>query len=248
MLRTALAAFACLAAASPLVASAEPRSDLVAAIAAAKDGRCHEALALTRTIAAADRAFYAAHVPAEPHLAACRASITKEARRSATRPARALRDEDEGTGTAGMIAGATGAGALAWIAGGYLGYTLERSGVLDGGDDDESAGEGVILGATAATVATSAAVVYFSGRDSRHDDSIVTTAFGAVGAGLLGTAFAMPLMADGAWFLGIATVAGTTAVGATLGFHLGRTTKQRGLEIVPAASAGFTGAVLGGTF
>jgi predicted permease len=106
----------------------------------------------------------------------------------------------------------------------------------------------VLIGGMVATAVTSTAVVYFAGRDDRHDDSIVTTAVGAAGAGLLGAAIGSPLWERGHLVLGVVTMAGVTATGATIGFHLGRSAKKRGLEIVPTASSGFTGAVLGGTF
>ncbi|MBL9020436.1 MAG: hypothetical protein JNL83_40000 [Myxococcales bacterium] len=248
MLRTSLAALACVVALPSPVAAGEPRSDLDAAIAAAKDGRCHEALELTRAIANSDRAFYAAHVPTEPRLAVCRAAVAKAAKQAASRPPEVATSDDEGAGKAEQITIATAAGALAWFGGAYLGANLWCAETIGCGADDEGPGDGLILGASIATLVSSTTVVYLAGRDGRHEDSILTTAFGAVGGGFLGTAVGVPMMAHGHWVLGTAVMVGSSAVGATVGFHLGRSAKKRGLEIVPTASSGFTGAVLGGTF
>lgn len=250
MLRPTLAlALASLAAAPSLAAAdrrSELRSDLDDAIAAAKDGRCSEALERTRAIGDADRAFYAAHVPIEPHLAACmreRAAV----RRQAAPVAASTRKDDEGLGKGGQIAIAAGAGALAWFGGAYLGASLQCPN-LPCGADDEGPTNGLLVGGGVATMLTSTAVVYLAGHDDTHEDSLAATAVGAVGFGLAGTFAGGYLMADDQWLLGAAVIVGSSAVGATVGFHLGRGAKKRGLEIMPTASTSFTGAVLGGSF
>lgn len=246
MLRPTVALAAFLAV--PSLAAADPQTDLDTAIAAAKDGRCSEALELTRAIGDADRAFYAAHVPTEPHLAGCmreRAAAAKT--KSASTAAAPSRGADEGLGKAGQIAIATGAGALAWFGGAYLGAKLECPD-LPCGADDEGPTNGLLVGGGLATIISSTAIVYLAGHDDRHDDSLAATAVGAVGFGLAGTLAGGTLMADDQWLLGAAVVVGSSAIGATIGFHLGRTAKKHGLEIMPTASSSFTGAVLGGSF
>lgn len=246
MIRTTLSLAALVAV--PSLAAADSQADLAAAIAAAKDGRCSEALELTRAIGDADRTFYAAHVPTQPQLAACmreRAAAVKKA--APVAPPAAEREDDEGLGKGGQIAIATGAGVLSWFGGAYLGAKLECP-MLPCGADDEGPTNGLLIGGGLATVVTSTAIVYLAGHDSQHEDSIATTAMGAVGFGIAGTFAGGYLMGNDQWLLGAAVVVGSSAIGATVGFHLGRSAKQRGLEIMPAASSNFTGAVLGGSF
>ena len=243
MLRAALGLVA-LVTFAPALTTAGPREDLDAALADANAGRCAEALARARAIAEADRAFYADHVPAEPRIAACRIAVAK-AESTAKQASLTMRRADAGANKAAQIAIATGAGALAWFGGAYLGSRWDCCG---GSDDEGLPGGGVMLGATIATVLTSTTVVYVAGRDDNHDDSVVTTAFGAVGGGALGIMLGVPMIAHESWVMGIGAMIVAPAVGATIGFHLGRSAKKRGLEIMPTASSGFTGAVLGGRF
>jgi hypothetical protein len=242
MLRTTLAPITVVAALASH-ASADPKSALDAAIAAAEAGRCDDALELTRAIGDADRAFYAANVPTQPALAACIRTRVKEVQ--STPLPRVLEPErDEGTGKSGQILLATGAGTLAFLGTAYLMAQLicEHSCLFDEGKKST-----VLLAGSAGLAIASTATVYLSGHDSAHDDSIAMTATGAVGLGLIGTAVGMPMLDDENALLGAAIIVGSSAVGATIGFHLGRSTK-RDLEIVPAAGSGFTGAILGGSF
>ncbi|MBL9020435.1 MAG: hypothetical protein JNL83_39995 [Myxococcales bacterium] len=252
MLRTAIATLALLA---PALATADPRADLDAAITAAKDGRCREALELARAIAGADRAFYIAHAPTDPHFAACRVAAANQPEQAAPRPPARASSDNTFTTKAVQVGFASGAGALAWLGGAVLGVRLCDAAGCDGGsdpNDDTDEWNGfptvVLAGGTIATALTATAVVYFAGKDDRHDDSIVTTAVGAAGAGVLGTRIGSALIDRGNIVLGVVAAASVTAAGATIGFHLGRSAKKRGLEIMPAASTSFTGALVGGWF
>jgi hypothetical protein len=246
MLRTTLASVT-LVTALTSYASADPKADLDAAIAAAEDGRCDEALELTREIGQDDRAFYAAHVPSQPALAACiRARVTKT-RAEIPAPRLAPTASDEGTGKAGQILLATGAGTLAWLGTAYLTASFTCGNEIGCGDD-EGPNSTMIFTASAGLAVATTAAVYLAGHDSAHDDSLAATATGAVALGLLGTMVGAPMLYDNA-LLGAAVIVGSSALGATIGFHVGRSSKKkRGLEIVPAAGGGFTGAILGGTF
>ena len=250
MLRTTLASITFVAALSAR-AAADPTADLDAAVAAAEAGRCDEALELTRAIGDADRAFYAAKVPTQPALAACiRARVTETRSVKAPAPVRTVAvtaDDDEGTGKGGQILLAAGAGTLAWLGSAYL-AAIYSCGRDIGCGDDEGPDTAVIFAGSAGLAIATTATVYFSGRDGAHEDSLAATATGAVVLGFLGTMVGAPMLPDNA-LLGGAVIVGSSVIGATIGFHVGRSAKKRrGLEIVPAASSGFTGAILGGSF
>lgn len=246
MLRTTLASITFVAALAPH-ASADPKANLDAAIAAAEARRCDEALVLTREIGQADRAFYAANVPSQPALAACIRARVTNTRPAPPVPRVTVPASDEGTGKTGQILLATGAGTLAWLGTAYLTASFTCGNEIGCGDD-EGPNTTMLFTAGAGLAIATTATVYLAGHDSAHDDSVATTATGAVALGLLGTMVGAPLLYDNA-LLGAAVIVGSSAVGATIGFHVGRSVKKRrGLEIVPAAGSGFTGAILGGTF
>lgn len=227
----------------------ELAATLQRAVDAAGSGRCDDALALTRVIATADAAFYAAHVPTQPVLAACvRERIARPAPPPPP-PRRATAAASDGPSTVGNFLLAAGAGTAAFFGLGLLANQVAYGDPTPVSLEDDEGGpttEFFVASSLGATLAP-AMVVYLANRDDRHDSSLPMTIGGSMLFGLAGTALGYPMLSDSP-ALGVALIIASPAVGAIVGDRLGRRLRKLPVEIMPTAGAGQLGAVVGGQF
>ncbi len=217
------------------------------AIDLATQGRCDQALAITRELAAADPSFYAANVPTQPRLAACvRERIARPAPQPRHPPAHPADDDGEPS-VFGNLLIATGAGTVGFFAFGLLANKLAYGKTNGGGDDEGLPSDEFLLGSSIGITLLPAAAIYLVNRDDRHDSSLTMTLSGSIVFGLVGTVVGYPLIVDSP-LLGLAVIIGTPAVGAVVGNRLSRSLKRLPVEVVPMAAPGQVGAIIGGRF
>ncbi len=233
-------------------------STLQRAVDAASTGRCDEALVITREIAAADSAFYAAHVPIQPAIAACvRARIARPAPAPATSgapgatspSARTDRHDNDDGGVVGPLLLGGAAGVAGWIGAGLLVNKIANGRSNGGGDDEGGPSNGFVIAASLGGIVASSAMVYLASGDSRHESSLAATVTGSVVGGAVGALVGYPMIFDSSPWLGLGIVVLSPAIGATIGYQVAKTTKKRmPVEIVPTVAGGQFGASIGGSF